>query len=34
MATAEEKGESAVGLEHVQKTENFVPKAKCEGLSD
>ena len=34
MATAEEKGEDAVGLEYVHNTENFVHKAKGRGISD
>lgn len=34
MATAEEKGENAVGLEYVHKAENLVYKAKGKGMSD
>lgn len=34
MATAEEKGESALGLEYVHKTENFVYKGKGKGISE
>lgn len=34
MATAEDKGENAGGLEYVHKTENFVYKAKGKGMSD
>lgn len=34
MATVEEKGENALGLEYVHKTENFVHKAKGKVISD
>lgn len=34
MATAEEKGEDAVGHKYVHENENLVYKAKGKGMSD